>query len=58
MYDGGVKNRGWGRDSVQKETPYAQIVRKVGKSALEFGRGGENKLNNSSNLAQRDPIGN
>ena len=43
--DGGVKNRGWGWKSGQKETPSGQkvtpsgqFVRKVGKSALELGK--------------------
>ena len=43
--DGGVKNRGWGwksgqkeTPSGQKETPSGQFVRKVGKSALELGK--------------------
>ena len=43
--EGKVKNRGWGWNSGQKETPSSQketpsgrFIRKVGKSALELGK--------------------
>ena len=35
--DSGVKNRGWGWKSGQKETLSGHFVRKVSKSALELG---------------------